>query len=105
MLGVHHGPDGAAAAETVAAIEEAGGTAFGVRALLGTPGDAEGAVVRVRRQTGSRRRAERGVDILVNNAAIVTLESPAKVTADEFEWVLAVNVRAPTASRRSSRTL
>ncbi|TDC77306.1 SDR family NAD(P)-dependent oxidoreductase, partial [Streptomyces hainanensis] len=60
-VAVHFGSDEAAAKETVAAVEAAGGSAFAIRALLGEPGDAEAL------WAAFDAHAD-GVDILVNNA-------------------------------------
>src|SRR5437763_3623018 len=62
-IAVHYNSNGAAAKETVAAIEAAGGSAFAISAELGLSGDAD------RLWAAFDEQAE-GVDILVNNAGI-----------------------------------
>lgn len=94
LVGVHYGRDAAAAAATVSAITSAGGRAFAVEALLGVPGDAERLWSSFDASLAAVG-AVPGVDILVNNAAIATSESLAKVSSEEFDAVFAVNVRAP----------
>lgn len=86
---VHYGTNDAAARETVATIEQAGGTAVAIRAELGTDGDVETLFVGL-----EQALAGRPLDILVNNAAILagTLD---QVTPKEFDRLLAVNVKAP----------
>ncbi|AJT64484.1 Versicolorin reductase 1 [Streptomyces lydicus] len=92
-VGVHYGRDEAAAKETVAAIEAAGGEAFAVRAELGVPGDAEALWSAFDEQAD-------GVDILVNNAGINkavdgTLKRVGEVTEEDFDRLFAVNTKAP----------
>ncbi|GGU42874.1 oxidoreductase [Streptomyces albospinus] len=92
-IGVHYGRDEAAAKETVAAIEAAGGQAFTVRAELGVPGDAEAL------WTAFDAQAD-GLDILVNNAGINkavdgTLKRIATVTEEDYDQLFAVNTKAP----------
>src|SRR3954471_18986040 len=62
-VAVHYGRSEAAAKETVAAIEAAGGSAFGIGVERGLPGDAEALWERFDRHAD-------GLDILVNNAGI-----------------------------------
>ena len=94
LVAVHYGRDEAAADETVKLITEAGGRAFAVRALLGEPGDV--ATLWNGFDAGLRDLGARpGLDILVNNAAIARSRAIDSVTIDEFDTLLAVNVRAP----------
>jgi 3-oxoacyl-[acyl-carrier protein] reductase len=94
LVVVHHNAHAEAAEQTLASIAEAGGQAFTVRAEFGVPGDAERLWAAV--DAGLAARGARpGIDILVNNAAIATSESLAKVTPEEFDRVFAVNVKAP----------
>jgi len=88
-VGVHYGSNEAAAQETVAAIEAAGGQAFPVPAELGVDGDAE-------TLWAAFDRSADGLDILVNNAGILgdQAEMPA-VTTGTFDRLFAVNGRAP----------
>ncbi|WP_049580514.1 SDR family oxidoreductase [Streptomyces sp. SBT349] len=88
-VGVHYGRDETAAKETVAAIEAAGGSAFPVRALLGTEGDAETLWAAFDAQAD-------GLDILVNNAGITGPRTGIQgSTPEEFDALFAVNVKAP----------
>ncbi|MCD0449080.1 SDR family oxidoreductase [Actinocorallia sp. API 0066] len=94
LVAVHYGSNQAAADETLAAIRNAGGTAFLVRTRLGEPGDAEALWAAfdegVVEFTGTR-----GVDIVVNNAGVITYAPIGDTTDKEFDEAFAVNVRAP----------
>ncbi|MEV6398359.1 SDR family oxidoreductase [Streptomyces sp. NPDC051907] len=87
-VAVHYAANDAAAKETVAAIEEAGGQAFAIRAELGVPGDAE---------TLWRAFDEHadGVDIIVNNAGIAGPGLIHEVSEADYDRVFAVNAKAP----------
>jgi 3-oxoacyl-[acyl-carrier protein] reductase len=87
-VAVHYGRDEAAAKETVAAIEAAGGSAFTLGVELGRPGDAE------RLWEEFDRHAD-GLDILVHNAAIATARSFPEIEEGEYDRLFAVNVKAP----------
>jgi NAD(P)-dependent dehydrogenase (short-subunit alcohol dehydrogenase family) len=88
-VAVHYGSDEAAAKETVAAVEAAGGAAFALQARLGEPGDAAAV------WAGFDAQADH-LDILVNNAGVTGLRTPLSGLAEEdYEQVFAVNVRAP----------
>ncbi|MEU1040037.1 SDR family oxidoreductase [Streptomyces sp. NPDC005551] len=87
-VAVHYGSNEAAAKETVAAIQAAGGSAFSLRAELGVPGDAEALWAAFDRQA-------EGLDILVNNAGIGTSSPFDLIEEAEFDRVFAVNVKAP----------
>nr|BFD96240.1 SDR family oxidoreductase [Kitasatospora sp. Xyl93] len=93
LVAVHYGGNEAAAAETVARIAEAGGSAFAVRALFGETGAAdrlfEGLTV------GLADHGADGLDILVNNAGMHSVGSIEQLTEEEFERLLAVNVSTP----------
>ncbi|MHC3475244.1 SDR family oxidoreductase [Streptomyces sp. 7R007] len=88
LVAVHYGRNEAAAKQTVAAIEAAGGSAFAIGAELGRPGDV-GAL-----WEEFDRHAE-GLDILVNNAAIGNSQPIGEITEDEYDRLFAVNVKAP----------
>jgi NAD(P)-dependent dehydrogenase (short-subunit alcohol dehydrogenase family) len=90
LVAVHYGTDEAAARETAARIERAGGQAFTVRAELGVPGDAETLVAGV-----ERGLAGRPLDILVNNAAAAPGGPIETDTPERFDHLFAVNVKAP----------
>ncbi|MFE0719845.1 SDR family oxidoreductase [Streptomyces rochei] len=87
-VAVHYGSDGAAARETVAAIEAAGGSAFAIRADLRTPGAA-------RTLWEEFDRHADGLDVLVNNAGIGSTRPIEEISEEEYDAVFAVNVRAP----------
>ncbi|MGW7263589.1 SDR family oxidoreductase [Streptomyces sp. NPDC054842] len=87
-VAVHYGTNAAAARETVAAIEAAGGSAFAVGVELGAPGDAEALWDAFDRQAD-------GLDILVNNAGIGTSNAFDRIDEAEYDRLFAVNVKAP----------
>jgi NAD(P)-dependent dehydrogenase (short-subunit alcohol dehydrogenase family) len=88
LVAVHYGTNKAAAQDTVAAIEAAGGHAFPVEADLARP---DGVDLLIDRLTDGL--AGRGLDVLVNNAAVFGPGIDA--SEDEFDRVFRVNVRAP----------
>jgi 3-oxoacyl-[acyl-carrier protein] reductase len=87
-VGVHYANNEAAAKETVATIEAAGGDAFTIRTELGVPGDAE-ALWRA-----FDAHAD-GLDILVNNAGIAGPGLIHEVSEADYDKVFAVNAKAP----------
>mgnify|MGYP001484007245 CR=1 FL=1 len=90
-VAVHYGRNEAAAKETVAAIEAAGGSAFLVHAVLGEPDDAKTLWESFDKASGGS-----GADILVNNAGILgPTEGVAGATREAFDELFAINVRAP----------
>ena len=94
LVAVHYGSNRAAAEQTVAMIENAGGAAFAIGTPLGTDGDAE------RLWTAfdsaiSEFTDRPGVDILVNNAGIAVYSAVGDVDENAFDDVFAVNTRAP----------
>ncbi|KOU41892.1 SDR family oxidoreductase [Streptomyces sp. WM6378] len=93
LVAVHYGDNDAAAAESVARIAEAGGRAFAVRARFGE----RGAVDRLFEglAAGLADHGADGLDILVNNAGIHSTSSIGKLTEEEFERLLAINVSTP----------
>lgn len=88
LVGVHYASNDAAAKETVAAIEAAGGRAFAIRAELGVPGDADAL------WAAFDAHAD-GVDILVNNAGVAGPGKIHEVTEADYDKVFAVNAKAP----------
>jgi 3-oxoacyl-[acyl-carrier protein] reductase len=88
-VGVHYNASEDAARQAVTAIEKAGGSAFAIRAELGTPGDAEAL------WAAFDSHADGGLDILVNNAGIADLGGIADMAPEAFERLFAVNTRAP----------
>ena len=94
LVVVHYGHDEDAAQRTVSELRDGGATAVAVRALLGEDGDVETLFTAVDAElealTGSTH-----LDVVVNNAGIVRGEDLAGTTLDDFEALMAVNVRAP----------
>ncbi|QEU91214.1 SDR family NAD(P)-dependent oxidoreductase [Streptomyces kanamyceticus] len=93
LVAVHYGGNDAAAGETVARITETGGRAFALRARFGE----SGAVDRLFEglAAGLADHGADGLDILVNNAGIHSVSSIEKLTEEEFERLLAINVSTP----------
>ncbi|MFE0173299.1 SDR family NAD(P)-dependent oxidoreductase [Streptomyces sp. NPDC059002] len=93
LVAVHYGGNDAAAAQTVAKIAESGGRAFAVQARFGE----RGAVDRLFEglAAGLADHDADGLDILVNNAGIHSTTSIGKLTEEEFEQLLAINVSTP----------
>ncbi|CAL9440967.1 SDR family oxidoreductase [Streptomyces sp. Tu 3180] len=87
-VAVHYGRNEAAAKETVAAIEAAGGSAFAIGVVLGVPGDAEALWEEFDRHAD-------GLDVLVNNAGIGTSRPIEEIREEEYDALFAVNVKAP----------
>ncbi|MFI6602384.1 SDR family NAD(P)-dependent oxidoreductase [Nonomuraea sp. NPDC050536] len=90
LVAVHYGGNEAAAKETVALIEEAGGSAFAVKARFGEPGALDELFDGL-----TAGLAGRGLDILVNNAGIASTNPISHITPEEFERLLAINVSTP----------
>jgi 3-oxoacyl-[acyl-carrier protein] reductase len=90
-VAVHYGSNEAAAAETINAIQAAGGQAFPVRAQLGVDGDVDTLFAALENGLDGRP-----LDILVNNAAIATFDATIdQATPEQFDREFAINVRAP----------
>ncbi|MFF0726672.1 SDR family oxidoreductase [Streptomyces sp. NPDC004134] len=87
-VAVHYGSNEAAAKETVAAIEAAGGEAFAIRAELGVPGDAAALWAEFDRHAD-------GLDILVNNAGVALQALIEDTDEADFDRLFAVNTKAP----------
>jgi NAD(P)-dependent dehydrogenase (short-subunit alcohol dehydrogenase family) len=91
FVAVHYGRNETAAKATVAAIEQAGGQAFAVRADLAETAELDDLFAGLRAGLGGRP-----LDILVNNAAVVDYTGTVEgATPDAFDRLFAVNVRAP----------
>ncbi|NKE63081.1 SDR family oxidoreductase [Lentzea sp. PSKA42] len=88
LVAVHYGSNKAAALETVAAIEAAGGHAFPVEADLAQQDGVDVLIDGLKEGL-----AGKPLDVLVNNAAVFGPGIDA--TEDEFDRVFRVNVRAP----------
>lgn len=91
LVAVHYGRNEAAAKQTVAAIEQAGGRAFIVGADLSVTGDVD------KLFTGLEAGlAGRPLDILVNNAGgALGTGSIEETTPEEFDRLMVLNARAP----------
>ncbi|MFJ7074845.1 SDR family oxidoreductase [Streptomyces sp. NPDC098781] len=87
-VGVHYGRNEAAAKETVASIEAAGGSAFTIGTELGLPEGADALWEEFDRHAD-------GLDILVNNAAIGNSRPIEEIEERDYDELFAVNVRAP----------
>jgi 3-oxoacyl-[acyl-carrier protein] reductase len=94
LVAVHYGSDESAAAQTVATIKAAGGSAFPIRTQLGGDGDAE-ALWAAFDAAVTDFTDTAGVDIVVNNAGIAVYGSIGDVAEKDFDEVFAVNTRAP----------
>ena len=91
---VHYHRSGDAAAETVAAIEERGGTATAIAADLSDPDAAAGLVAAATAATG-------GLGCLVNNASMFAADDIGSVGVAGFDAIMAVNLRAPVLLSRA----
>ncbi|MFD7095339.1 SDR family oxidoreductase [Streptomyces xanthophaeus] len=91
LVAVHYGRDAAAAAETVSAIEEAGGRAFALGADLAVPGGAQALWAAY---AAHPTRTE-GVDILVNNAGAATFAGIEDTDEEAYDRAHALNAKAP----------
>ncbi|MFD9406634.1 SDR family oxidoreductase [Streptomyces sp. NPDC059989] len=90
LVAVHYGRNEAAAKETVAAIETAGGRAFALGAELGVPGDA-----RALWAAYEAHPAHTGhVDILVNNAGGAAFAGIEDTDEETYDRVHALNAKA-----------
>ncbi|MBQ1104939.1 SDR family oxidoreductase [Streptomyces anulatus] len=88
VVGVHYGSNDSAAAETVAAIEAAGGKAFALGAELTAPNAA------ATLWAAFDAHAD-GLDILVNNAGIGTSRKFTEIEEEEYDRLFTVNAKAP----------
>ncbi|MFY0510605.1 SDR family oxidoreductase [Streptomyces anulatus] len=88
VVGVHYGSNDSAAAETVAAIEAAGGKAFALGVELTAPHAASAL------WAAFDAHAD-GLDILVNNAGIGTSRKFAEIEEEEYDRLFTVNAKAP----------
>ena len=86
------GRDAARGAAVVSEIEEAGGRARFIAADLSNPAE----IRRLAEEVGE-------IDVLVNNAGQSVLGPTESVTAQDFDSIFAINVRAPFTARRRVR--
>lgn len=87
QVAVHYHTSDEAAAQTLTAIEDAGGRAFLACADLGTDEGIDAVLTALRQQIDH-------LDILVNNAATMS-KGRDQIDGKEFDWLFAVNVKAP----------
>jgi NAD(P)-dependent dehydrogenase (short-subunit alcohol dehydrogenase family) len=85
-IAVHYAGNDAAAAATVARIEDEGGRAFPIKARFGDDGALDALFDGL---------AGRRLDIVVNNAGLSSGNSIAQVTPQELERLFAINVSTP----------
>ncbi|MEV6865135.1 SDR family oxidoreductase [Streptosporangium subroseum] len=90
LIAAHYGSNEAAAKDTVASIEQAGGRAFPVRAELGVDGDVDTLFAALEEGLSGQP-----LDILVNNAAGPSAGPIEEATPEGFDHLFAVNVKAP----------
>lgn len=90
VVAVHYGSRIEAANETTSGIERAGGEAFALHAELGVEGDVDTLFAAL-----DERFAGAPLDILVNNAASAPAGPIETDTAESFDRMFAVNVKAP----------
>ena len=86
---VHFNSDRAAAEEVVAEVFASGGRAIAVQADVGEPAAVSALFDRVRAFGGDR------LDVLFNNAGIYPVADLQTLDVDEWDRVMAVNVRGP----------
>ncbi|MGC4947834.1 SDR family oxidoreductase [Streptomyces sp. DT224] len=94
VVAVAYARNAAAADEVVEVIRKNGGTAFSLRAELGTHGDAA-ALWEAFDERITAHAPGGGVDIIVNNAGAGLYSELSSLTEEAFDAVFAVNVRAP----------
>lgn len=95
LVAVHYGSNEEAARETVSLIEATGGRAFPLGVPLGEDGDAEALWQAFDAALADLGEADRGVDVIVNNAGIVVYATIEGVGEEDFDRLFAVNVKAP----------
>ncbi|MFE4976966.1 SDR family NAD(P)-dependent oxidoreductase [Kitasatospora sp. NPDC056651] len=93
LVAVHYAGNEEAAAETVGLIAGSGGRAFAVRARFGEDGALDQLFEGL--TAGLAEHGEDGLDVLVNNAGIHVMASIGQITEEEFDRVMAVNLRTP----------
>jgi 3-oxoacyl-[acyl-carrier protein] reductase len=85
-VAVNYAGNAPAAEAVVRRIEEAGGIAFAVQADIADPAEVKGLFDRAEAAFG-------GIDVLVNNAGIMTLGTIAEMEDDAFDRLVAVNLK------------
>lgn len=94
LVAVHYGVQRDSAEETVLRIEAAGGAAFAIGAPLESLEGVNRFLAALDEEL-TRRRGSNSFDILVNNAGIGTSSPLEETTEEEFDRLIAVNVKAP----------
>ncbi|WP_328308027.1 SDR family oxidoreductase [Streptomyces sp. NBC_00442] len=94
VVAVHFATNAGAAQEVVDGIRAAGGSAFPVQADFSRPGGPEELWAQFDKKV-AEFAGDPGVDILVNNAATSVWATLSETSAEDFERIFAVNVRAP----------
>jgi NAD(P)-dependent dehydrogenase (short-subunit alcohol dehydrogenase family) len=90
VVGIHYGQHRAGAEETLAAIEQAGGSGFLLEARFGVAGDVDQLLGALTRELGGR-----SLDILISNAGALMASPLGAVSHEEFDQSFAINVRTP----------
>ncbi|MFE0810124.1 SDR family oxidoreductase [Streptomyces sp. NPDC058794] len=93
LVAAHYRRDETGVAETLAAITDSGGRAFGLCAELGVPGDAQTLYARFDAKLAEHGAAQ-GLDILVNNAGTSGSARIDDVTPELFDRLFSVNTRS-----------
>jgi NAD(P)-dependent dehydrogenase (short-subunit alcohol dehydrogenase family) len=93
-IAVHYFSNQAAAEETVAEIERAGGIGFTVSADLGSAEGIRTLYSELDREL-SERFGDTGIDILVNNAGAAHVAAIEDTKEHAFDQLMALNVKAP----------
>lgn len=94
MIVVHFGKSRSTAEEVVHEITVGGGSAFSAQADLASL-DAVFAFYQALDDELTKRTGARDFDVLVNNAGIASPASYRELTAEQYEHLFAVNLRAP----------
>jgi 3-oxoacyl-[acyl-carrier protein] reductase len=94
IVAINYASDHAAAADTVCAIEAAGGSAFAVQARIGDRGAIEKLVDAIDAEF-TKRTGHGGLDILVNNIGGGDYSTIESISVEEFDWTFSNNVRGP----------
>ncbi|CAL9392627.1 SDR family oxidoreductase [Streptomyces sp. Tu 3180] len=93
LVAVHFRENESAAGETLGAIRDSGGRAFGIRAELGAPDGVE--TLYDRFDAGvARHGMDPGLDVLVNNAGVSGSARIDEVTPELFDRIFGVNTKS-----------
>jgi bifunctional oxygenase/reductase len=94
LVAVHHASDREAADEVVAAVERDGGRAFAIGAGLAGYDDVHHLFTRLEEEL-TERTGRAGLDILVDSSGAPSGLGPEDATPEEFDRLVAVDVKAP----------